>query len=342
MAETKSRDVLIPDRHPQHDLFVCDVADAILKDIHQEMEHPFYSLSKKPVKKELKYEHNGNWIRIIPSIRGLATIYDKDILIYCISQVMAKLNRGERVSRRIRLNSRDFLIFTNRGTGGKDYNALIDSLERLGGTRISTNIKTGDEEQFDNFGLIDASSVRRKFGKDGRILWVELELSDWVFNAIRKSQVLTLHPDYFRLRKPLERRVYELARKHVGSQKTWKCSVEVLHKKSGSLSPKKHFKYLLQDIVKTNHLPDYSIAIDGDNVLFFNKGTMLPEEPKPFSASLKSETYERARTLAPGWDVRAIEQEWRSWVTEGKMSINNPDSHYLKFCSSWFNKRGTP
>ena len=32
----------------QGDLFICDVADAILKDIMPHMEHPFYSLSKKP------------------------------------------------------------------------------------------------------------------------------------------------------------------------------------------------------------------------------------------------------------------------------------------------------
>ena len=38
---------LLPDRHPQRELFVCDVADAVLKDIMQHMEHPFYSLSKK-------------------------------------------------------------------------------------------------------------------------------------------------------------------------------------------------------------------------------------------------------------------------------------------------------
>ena len=30
------------------DLFICDVADAALKDLIPQMEHPFYSLSKKP------------------------------------------------------------------------------------------------------------------------------------------------------------------------------------------------------------------------------------------------------------------------------------------------------
>ena len=76
---------LLPDRHPQHDLFICDVADAILKDVIAQMEHPFYSLSKKPETSVRRYEHKGNWVEVTPSIKGLATIYDKDILIYCIS-----------------------------------------------------------------------------------------------------------------------------------------------------------------------------------------------------------------------------------------------------------------
>lgn len=41
-------EALLPERHPQHDLFICDVADAVLKDVMPQMEHPFYSLSKNP------------------------------------------------------------------------------------------------------------------------------------------------------------------------------------------------------------------------------------------------------------------------------------------------------
>src|SRR3546814_19686331 len=43
---------------------------------------------------------------------------------------------------------------------------------------------------------------------------VEVRLSDWVFNAIRSNEVLTLNRQYFLLRKPLERRLYEFSRKH--------------------------------------------------------------------------------------------------------------------------------
>ena len=111
---------LVPHRHPQGDLFICDVADAVLKDLMAHLEHPFYSLSKKPETAVRRYEHNGHWLEITPSIKGLATIYDKDILIYCISQIMAKVKQGMAVGPRVRINSHELLKFTNRGTSGRD------------------------------------------------------------------------------------------------------------------------------------------------------------------------------------------------------------------------------
>lgn len=341
---------LLPDRYPQQDLFICDVADAVLKDVMQHMEHPFYSLSKKPETNVRRYEHNGNWLEVVPSVKGLATIYDKDILIYAISQIMAKLKHGEKVGKRVRINSFEFLTFTNRGTGGKDYKALVESLERLRGTTISTNIRTGEEEQIDTFGLIESSSVRRKFGLDGRLLWVEVSLSDWVFNAIRNQEVLTLHPDYFRLRKPMERRIYELARKHCGQQRQWRCGVDILFKKSGSKSPLKHFRYLLKDVAENDHLPDYSIEIEEgtDVVLFTNRGTMHEAASQvaaelTSSVRLSSDAFEQAREVSHGWDVYYLEREWRSWMADGGLDApKNPDKAFIGFCRKWFEKRGRP
>jgi plasmid replication initiation protein len=333
---------LLPDRHPQHDLFICDVAEAVLKDVMHQMEHPFYALSKKPETAVRRYEHNGHWIEITPSVKGLATIYDKDILIYCISQVMAKLKYGEPVSQRVRINSRDLLIFTNRGTSGRDYMALVEALDRLEGTRIRTNIVSGDEEQVDGFGLIDASSIRRKHGLDGRLLWCEVKLSDWVFNAIRAHEVLTLHRDYFRLRKPIERRVYELARKHCGAQDEWRVSLATLLKKTGSQSPLKRFRQMVRHLAIHDHLPDYAVEFDEerDQVVFKSRGSVspaLPGEPEMSVAALRPETYDNARALAPGWDVYVIEREWREWLTEPP---RNPDAAFLGFCKKWCEKRG--
>jgi plasmid replication initiation protein len=336
---------LLPDRHPQHDLFICDVADAVLKDVMQHMEHPFYSLSKKPEMAVRRYDHNGNWVEIKPSYKGLATIYDKDILIYCISQIMHKLREGKSVSRRVRINTHDLLIFTNRGTAGKDYAALVEAIDRLSGTRISTNIRTGDEEQYDTFGLIDAASIRRKHGLDGRLLWCEVELSNWVFNAIQAQEVLTLHRDYFRLRKPIERRVYEIARKHCGRQASWTIGLNTLLKKSGSKSSLKEFRRAVRHLVDHDHLPDYNVRFDevSDNVTFTNRGTLLASdvvhaEPLP-RVRLSADAHAKAKEAAPGWDVYVLEQEWRGWMTEAP---RNSDAAFVGFCRKWFERRGRP
>lgn len=337
---------LLPERHPQHELFICDVADAVLKDVMPQMEHPFYSLSKKPETSIRRYEHNGQWLQVTPSVKGLATIYDKDILIYCISQIMAKLKNGEPVSKRVRISSRNLLVFTNRGTAGKDYEALQDAIERIRGTTISTNIRTGDEEQTDTFGLIDASSIRRKHGLDGRLISCEITLSDWVFNAIRHNEVLTLHRDYFRLRRPIERRIYELARKHCGQQTSWKVSLDILRKKSGSKSSEKEFRRSLRELAATDHLPDYHVTFHEKEgmVTFQNRGTMKTATPEaePWSGHLGGDVYEDARKVSPGWDVHYLEQQWRCWLGENEIVPKSPERHFVKFCQSWFEKRGRP
>jgi len=343
---TNTVEQLLPERHPEHDLFICDVSDAVLKDLMAQMEHPFYSLSKKPEMTVRRYEDGrGNWIEVTPSFKGLATIYDKDILIYCISQIMHKIKRGEQVGRRVRINTYDLLVFTNRGTSGRDYLALQEALERIRGTTIKTNIRTGTEEQMDMFGLIEAASVRRKHGLDGRLLWCEIELSEWVFNAIKAQEVLTLHRDYFRLRKPMERRVYEIARKHCGRQPQWKIGLALLLKKSGSQSPEKKFRLMIRNLAKFDHLPDYHVSFDedADMVIFTNRGTLLASdvvdaEPLPV-VRLSADVYAKAKEAAPGWDVYALEQEWRGWMTEAP---RNPDAAFVGFCRKWFERRGRP
>lgn len=328
---------LLPERYPVPDLFVCDVSDAILKDVMSEMEHPFYSLSKKPDTTTRRYEHKGHWIEITPSGEGQATIYDKDILIYCISQLMAKLNDGEKVSKRVRINSHELLMFCNRGTAGKDYQALSGALTRLGGTMIKTNIRVSDdEEDILHFSLIEKATIRRKLGVDGRLLWCDVTLSDWVFDAIRQNDVLTLHRDYFRLRKPLERRMYELARKHCGQQDQWSPYLSLLYKKSGSRSPMKRFRQLVKHIAQHDLLPDYHVLFDPetDQVTFLNRGTMPLEKDKSWDGLLSPDVFEKVAKLKAGRDKYQLETEFRSWIAKQGITPKNPDGMFLSFCKS--------
>ena len=87
--------------------------------------------------------------------------------------------------------------------------------------------------------------------------------------------MLTLHRDYFRLRKPLERRVYEIARKHCGRQAEWRIGLETLLKKSGSTSPRRVFRKMIRDMAAEDGLPDYALSLaDGDVVLVRARGRM--------------------------------------------------------------------
>jgi Replication initiator protein A len=81
---------LLPERYPTADFFVCDLFDAAPKGDMASMEHPIFSLSTKPDHRIRRYEHNASYVEIKPSSDGLATIHDRDILIYCISQLMGR------------------------------------------------------------------------------------------------------------------------------------------------------------------------------------------------------------------------------------------------------------
>lgn len=318
---------LLPERHPQGDFFLCDVLDAIPKTDLASMEHPLFSLSTRPDRRILRYAHNDVTIEVTPSVKGLATIHDKDILIFCISQLMAALNGGRSVSRTLHLKAHDLMVATNRETSGDAYRRLREAFERLAGTRITTNITTGATETTTGFGLIESWEIVRH-SRGGRMISVAVTLSDWLFRAVMAKSVLTLSRDYFRLRKPLERRIYELARKHCGRQPGWRVSVDTLLKKSGSASPRRVFRKMLRDMIAADHLPDYQMVEEpGDLIRFTPRAQVVEPGRRPV---ISAEALEAARALAPGLDVHALEARWRGvWERTGQPRLRAPDAAFL-------------
>ena len=264
---------LLPDRHQVGDFFIADITDSVLKGDRHSMEHPMFGLSKKPDRTVRHYEHNGIHVTVKPGADGVATIWDKDVLLYCISKLVAALNEGRQdVSRVVRLTAYDLLVTTNRTTGGRSYEELRAAFERLRGTSIVTDITTNGIRQRRGFGLIDNWEIVEK-AANGRMLAVEITLNQWLYNAIVAREVLTLNRNYFRLSGGLERRLYELARKHCGQQPKWVVSLALLHKKSGSMGPLKRFREMVKKIVVSDLLPDYRAKYDGDadQVIFYTK-----------------------------------------------------------------------
>jgi len=309
------------------DFFVCDIFDAAPKDDLGTMEHPIFSLSTRPDRRVLRYAHNGTEIEVVPSVKGRATIHDKDIVIYCISQLMAAVNAGREVSRTLQLTAHDLLVATNRDTSGDAYARLREAFERLAGTRITTNMTTGGLETTRGFGLIETWEIVRR-SRGGRMISVTVTLSEWLFRAVMSKSVLTLSRDYFRLRKPLERRIYELARKHCGRQPDWQIGLETLHKKAGSTAPLRVFRAAMRKMIVAGQLPEYDMEEgQGDMIRFTRKRASAPPGtlPQPSVQAL-----EAARALRPGADVYGLLADWQAWwAATGRARLTAPDAAFL-------------
>ncbi len=320
---------LLPERHATADFFICDVFDAAPKGDLASMEHPIFSLSTKPDRRILSYAHNGFTVDVTPSVRGRATMHDKDIVIYCISQLMAAMNAGRALSRTLTLRAHDLLIATNRNTSGDSYARLREAFERLAGTRITTNITTDGIESTQGFGLIESWEIKRR-AKAGRMISVTVTLSEWLFRAVLSKSVLTLSRDYFRLRKPLERRIYELARKHCGRQPEWKIGMATLHKKSGSASPLRVFRAAMRKLIAEGHLPDYTASLDEDDMMCFARaGQVVEPAVRHAGPVLSPAVFDYARSLMPGADAYALEAQWRSfWERSGRPQLQDPDKAF--------------
>lgn len=344
MMDVTSRPPLDPDRYPQGDLFICDILDASPKGDMASMEHPVFSLSTKTEHRVRRYENGGNWIDIRPGPSGLATVHDRDVLIYCISQLVAAMNEGREISQIVRFSASDLIKATNRVGGGAGYARLKAAFERLQGTQIETNITTGGELITRIFSLIDAVEIVRATDS-GRMIEVEVKLSDWTFNAVRSKEVLTLSREYFRLRKPIERRLYDLARKHCGMQREWRISLVLLQEKCGSSSTLRLFRQQVRKIADEDsvhgYFPEYAVEIDKRDMVIIRRRN---DEIVAGVAigRLEPEVYHDARQLAPGWDVYHLEGEWRAWCSSEEIEPKNPARHFLKFCESWYVRRGSP
>lgn len=266
--KAKPAATLAPVRHPQKDFFVADILDVAIKDDMASMEHSLFALKAGDMKVRM-YERNGNSVTVQPGHGGCATIHDKDIWIYCISQMVEAMNRGrEDVTRTVRFTAHDFLVSTNRDTEGAGYKGMGDALGRLRNTGIETNIETAGQRERNGFGFIESWRVIEKTS-GGRMVAIEVTLPEWLYRSVKAKQVLTLSPDYFRIRKPTDRRIYELARKHCGNQRQWQCTLKTLYEKSGSTDAIRNFRGAVKALAASDQLPDYKVSIDADDIVMF-------------------------------------------------------------------------
>ena len=328
--------------------FSIDISSIGIKDAYQQLEHPFFSLSKKPDVKIRSYEdRRGNTLEIMPSIRGLPTIWDKDLLIFAISHITARIKNGEEASPTIRFHIADVIEFGQMTKSSTTYRRLDAALLRLAGCTLRTNIKTGGKVTTDIFHIIDKATIKRDYDNNDRLEYCEFTLSDWLFRAVKAMEVLTLHPDYFRLRRALDRRIYEIARKHCGAQAEWRISLPLLHKKTGSTGDLKEFRRMMRRTIAAGDLLDYGVAYEAgrDIVVFCRKEGSLLDQALASNGNdeirLSAATAAKAREIhGANVDLAAAERDWRAWLRTGGLVPTSPSAMFLKFLDTWIARRG--
>ncbi len=301
--KTRARNLktLRPRKH-ELDFFIADEVElSSFRDEMASMEHPFFAL-KGGDTNDREYRQGNVSLTIKPNSAGIATVFDKDVWIYAISKLQEAMNNNEPISRTVCFTPYDFFVTTNRDKSGRAYDDLRKALARLAGTRIETNIiYSDDSRKTENFGLIDKWVILEE--KKGKldIGMVEVTLPDWLYQALHKKKVLKISHDYFRIRKAIDRRIYEIARKHCGSQGEFTISLEKLHMKTGSSALLKMFRHNVKQLAKTNDLPDYALRYDAErDVVIFNNRNLTPEqeEKEQHREKGKREIYKIKKSLA--------------------------------------------
>jgi len=214
-----------------------------------------------------RFDLDGQFFEITPSATGLPTVRDKDVWIYCASWLANAMfdERNKDLSRNLRFTARDFLDFSKRGNGGAQYDGLAQALDRLAGSKITTNIRPPDEikECGDSFNLIRYEAER---DRDGRIDAVNIELPERLYHSATDwTQVCAMHPDYFTLT-PLHRLIYLLAKIHCGEWQPWAVSLNELHRLTGCSSPLRKFKKSVQGLLKDKSIPEYRMEMDAQKM----------------------------------------------------------------------------
>lgn len=252
-----------PARVPQGDLFRLDSPlNAEIRGERSLMAFPFFALAKTAWMKPLSYHTDTVSIEVRPSASGVATIYDKEIVLYIASLMAAKLEAGETVGQDFVFTAHDLFTVTGANHSARSYGRLSEALERLQGTQIKTNIEAGGEGEEGFFSWLSEARLHYTRTKTGerRLKAVKVRLCDWLFRAILLDRhVLDYAHAYFQLG-PIERRIYEVARSS-GEGDGLDLDLATFRLQIGYQNPLANFRAALKQIAGTDAIPDYRLEL---------------------------------------------------------------------------------
>jgi plasmid replication initiation protein len=154
---------------------------------------------------------------------------------------------------------------TGRDRSKRSYTNLENTVERLKGTLIKTNIETGGQGIDGWFNWFDSGTAlqyeRDPESGEKRLKMIRVILCEWLFRAILRDRAMLDYCEaYFDL-KPIERRLYDLARIHCEDQPVWVIDLEPLKGLVGSDGEMSKFRSQLAAISEARSIPDHDIAL---------------------------------------------------------------------------------
>jgi len=224
-------------------------------------EFPLFSLKLDKKISEYKFTNkNGTTITINSTKFGRATMQDADLWLYCITKMMQLIYEEKTLTRRIVFTGYDYLKKTGRNTAGPNYQQIIDSLQRLSSTRLETNKTIETWKVGAGLGLIDSYGYI-KDEKTGKTIRIEVVLPEWLYTEVLSKKIVTINPKYLEL-KPLEKRLYQLAKIHCRNSQNTEFSLNYFAEKVGSFEVLRNFRIKIKKIQKTQPLPEFLIHYD--------------------------------------------------------------------------------
>ena len=349
---------LNPEIDKQSDLFIPDLAAVILKSDGASADYPLFTVDRTTTKAKRTFG-NDNWsVTIYPTEVGLPTIYDKDVLLVLIGKMMelrnTRRNSPEPLEPYITVSGYELAKQLQRSQGGSSYEKIVVSLDRLQHTSFhSKTVNNGTPIEGGVFHLIDNYDYVEKLNRDGKVAkgqtQFRIKLSDFIMDAINNDtpQIITYPRQYLRLKKPFDKRLYEIANKAVGQNS--KRNKEVTFKLAtlhARMYPTTHqlkkFRYAISQRTAAGPFTilNYVMKFDPDtDKVTFGHAHASHEKPKPkpkFDAKkippLTTETLNHAQRILIGRDVDAIHKAWLVDLDHKKEMPDDAQTAFLDYC----------
>lgn len=249
---------------------------------------PLFDLSRTGSrKKPILYDDGKQRVEVHAGPDGMMTHFDKDLLIYVASILAERVNKGEAPSPVVRFTGFDMMRVAGWDCSGKGYKRFENAMKRAQSTTIKTNIEMGGKGQDAFFSWFGEAKIQyKKEGDKKRMLYAEVTLCDWLYRGIISQEMtLTYNRDYFEIKSPIHRRIYEIARAFCGDQAYWQIGIEKLLERVGTTSSVRRFKQELKRIEEDQPLPEYDLRLVHDQSSEWSKSAAKDgfDSQRPYS-----------------------------------------------------------